>query len=79
MNNKGVGALFCLMAAILMSARYVAAAIFMSAAQSWSSELFRSALQYIGPSLPIAAAAALITGLIFLIAGVLQDRRNRDN
>ena len=27
MNNKGVGAVFCLIAAILMSARYIAAAI----------------------------------------------------
>ena len=78
MNNKGVGAIFCLIAAILMAARYVAAAIFMSAAQSWSSELFRSALKYIGPSLPIAAAAALLAGVIFLVSGLIQDRRSRD-
>ena len=79
MNNKGVGAIFCLIAAILMAARYVAAAIFMSAAQSWSSELFRSALQYVGPILPVCAIAALIAGLAFLIAGLKQDRRSRNN
>ena len=79
MNNKGVGAIFCLIAAILMASRYVAAAIFMSAAQSWSSELFRSALQYVGPSLPIAAAAALLAGVIFLVSGLIQDRRNKNS
>ena len=76
MNNKGVGAIFCLIAAILMAARYVAAAIFMSSVQSWSAELFRSGLQYVGPILPVCAIAALIAGVGFLIAGRKQDRRN---
>ena len=78
MNNKGVGAIFCLIAAILMAARYLSAAIFMSSVQSWSAELFRNGLQYVGPSLPIAAAAALLAGVIFLVSGLIQDRRSRD-
>ena len=78
MNNKGVGAIFCLIAAILMAARYLSAAIFMSSVQSWSAELFRNGLQYVGPSLPIAAAAALLAGVIFLVSGLIHDRRSRD-
>ena len=78
MNNKGVGAIFCLIAAILMSARYLSAAIFMSSVQTWSAELFRSGLQYVGPMLPVCAIAALLAGLAFLTAGILQDRRNKD-
>ena len=73
MNNKGVGAVFCLIAAILMSARYVTAAIFMSGISTWSSEMFQTSLNYIGPALPTAAIAALIVGVIFLGIGVFQD------
>ena len=76
MNNKGVGAIFCLIAAILLAAQYVSAAIFMSGIQTWSAEHFRSALQYVGPILPVCAIAALVAGVGFLIAGRKQDRRN---
>ena len=79
MNNKGVGAIFCLIAAILLAAQYVAAAIYMSGVTSWSAEDFRIALRYVGPILPVAAIAALIAGVGFLISGVLQGRRSRDN
>lgn len=34
MNNKGVGAIFCLISAILISARYISAAVFMSGVNS---------------------------------------------
>ena len=73
MNNKGVGAVFCLIAAILTAARYVTAAIFMSGVASWDSELFRAGLDYIGPALPIAAIAALAVGVVFLAVGVFRD------
>ena len=59
MNNKGVGAVFCLIAALLMAAKYLAAAIFMSGVVSWSGELFRSGLEYVGSPLSIAAGIAL--------------------
>ena len=75
MNNKGVGAVFCLIAAILMAARYVTAALFMSSISTWSSDMFRASLEYIGPALPIAAIAALIVGVVFLAAGIIQDRK----
>ena len=73
MNNKGVGAVFCLIAALLTAARYMTAAIFMSGVLSWDGELFRAGLEYIGPALPIAAWAALAAGVVFLAVGVLQD------
>ncbi len=75
MNNKGVGAVFCLIASILMAARYVTASIYMSNFSTKSNELFRAGLDYIGPALPIAAIAALIVGVIFLAVGIIQDRK----
>ena len=75
MNNKGVGAVFCLIAAILMAARYVTAALFMSSISTWSSDMFRASLEYIGPALPIAAIAALAVGVVFLGVGIFKDKK----
>ncbi len=75
MNNKGVGAVFCLIAAILMVARYLSAAIFMSSTPTWSAEHFSDALSYVGAPLRIAAICALVVGAVFLIFGIVQDRK----
>ena len=73
MNNKGVGAVFCLMASILTAARYLTAAIFMSGVSAWDSELFQAGLRYTGSSLKWAAVMALIVGVAFLGMGLYQD------
>lgn len=77
MNNKGIGAVFCLIAAILMSARYVSAAVFMSNVTSWDSALFHSGLSYIGPSLMIASIVSLAVGIAFLCCGLYQDAKSK--
>ena len=77
MNNKGVGSVFCLIAALLMSARYISAAIFVSSSPSWSADHFQAALQYNGPVLLILAIAAAVIGICFIIAGLVQDKKGR--
>ena len=77
MNNKAVGAIFCLIAAILASARYLAAAIFMSGTRSWDAELFAAGLSYVGAPLLIAAVAAGIIGAVFLAVGIFQDSKKK--
>ena len=77
MNNKGVGAIFCLISAILASARYIAAAIFMSNVTSWDSSLFQAGLSYVGSPLKVAAIVALIAGICFLGYGLLQDLKKQ--
>ena len=79
MNNKGVGVFFCLIAALLMAARYLSAAVFMSGVASWSAELYQSGLSYVGSPLKIASIAALIAGIAFLAAGVVQELRGKQN
>lgn len=74
MNNKGVGAIFCLIAAILTAARYISAASFMSGVSTWSAETFREALSYEGPVIVIAAALALGVGIFFLVLGMSKDK-----
>ena len=73
MNNKGVGAIFCLIAAILIGVRYLTAAVYMSSSSIWSAELFEASLSYIGPALLITSIAALVVGIGFLCFGLLQD------
>lgn len=75
MNNKGVGAIFCLIAAILMAARYLSAAIFMSGTPTWSAENFSSSLSYVGSPLLILSIIALLVGIVFLIVGIFRDRK----
>jgi|LAHU01.1.fsa_nt_gb hypothetical protein len=73
MNNKGIGTIFCLISAILTSARYLAAATFMSGVSSWDSELFSIGLGYIGAPLKIISIIALLVGVVFLGYGIYQD------
>ncbi len=78
MNNKGVGAIFCLIAAFLASVRYITAAIFLSNSMSWDSDLFQAGLNYVGSPLKIPAIIALIAGVCFLGLGVIQDFKKQD-
>ena len=78
MNNKGIGAVFCLISAILISAKYISAAILMSGGNTWDATLFAAGLGYVGPFLSIASAVALIVGLLFLGYGVYEEiRKNK--
>lgn len=78
MNNKGIGAVFCLISAILISAKCISAAIFMSGVNTWDATLFAAGLGYVGPFLSIASAVALIVGLLFLGYGVYEEiRKNK--
>ncbi len=73
MNNKGIGTFFCFISVLLMSARYLSAAIFMSGVSSWSSELFANGLLYVGAPLKVASIVSLAVGILFLIYGLSQD------
>ncbi len=78
MNNKGVGAVFCLISAILASAWYITTATFMSGTPSWSADFFKTGLDYVGSSLKIWAIIALVAGICFLGLGIVQDLKKKD-
>ena len=63
MENKIVGAIFCFMSAVLISARYVSAAIFMSGVVSWNATLFAAGLECVGPFLAIAAGIMVVSSI----------------
>ena len=78
MNNKGIGAIFCLISAVLTSTRYMAAAIFMSNVTTWDRSLFQAGLSYVGSPLKVTAIIALIAGICFLGYGVFRDSKKQD-
>ncbi len=77
MNKRGAGVLFCLIAAILFSARYISAAIFMSGVVSWSNDLFLSSLEYIGYPLLSLSTLSLIVGVAYLIWAEWEEWKMR--
>lgn len=68
MSKRSVGVSLISIAAFLYGIRYVAAAIFGSGVSSWSSELFRSMLNYVGNGPVIASWIALIAGVGYLLS-----------
>lgn len=78
MGKRGVGAIFCLIAAILFSARYIVAAIFMSGASSWDDALFAAGLKYVGSPLLALSSISFIIGIGYLLwAEILEKKINR--
>lgn len=75
MSKRGVGALFCLIASILFSARYIAAAIFMSGVSSWNSDLFKAGLEYVGTPLLHLSMLSLIVGVGYLVWEEILDKK----
>ncbi len=79
MDKRGVGALFCLTAGILFSARYLTAAVFMSGVSSWGGDLFAAGLEYVGAPLLTLSIVSLLVGVCYLVWAELSDKENRRN
>ena len=77
MNNRGIGVIFCAIAALLMSVRYMAAAMIMSRMGSWSEDLFKTVLEYLGSPLKIASICALIAGIAFIVYSFFENDKKK--
>ena len=77
MNNKGVGAVFCLISAILTSTRYIAAAVLMSNVTYKDSTFFQAGLSYVGSPLKVTAIIAVVIGICFLGYGLFQESQKQ--
>lgn len=74
MSRRTAGVMFCLIAAILCAARYIAAAIFMSGVSSWDRKLFAVGLEYVGTPLQTLSIISLIIGIAYLVLAEFPDR-----
>lgn len=75
MNDKVIGAIFCLISAKLMSVRYLAAAIYISGASLWSEDFFKAGLEYVGSPLKTWSIISLVVGIVFIAYGLYQDHK----
>lgn len=69
------GAIFCLIAALLEAGRYIAAAVYVSGMTTWSSDMFATGLEYVGDTLKYLAIAALAVGILYIVWGELDERK----
>jgi hypothetical protein len=80
MSRRTTGVLLLVIASLLYSTRYVAAAIYSSGMSGWGKELFNTMLQYVGPGLPIWSSIAFAAGLLYLVwAEIDAIRTQRSN
>ena len=75
MNRRGAGVVFCLIAALLYSTRFVSAAIWGSggAGGTWCSELFRAMYNNIGSGLTTASIISMLVGVAYLVWAEIDD------
>ena len=79
MKRRIVGAIFCLISAILYGCKYLCAAIFMSNVKSWSTENFQAGLEYVGSPLTIISVVALLVGIGSLVMAEIESYNSRSN
>jgi hypothetical protein len=77
MNKRTTGVGLLAIAAFLYATRYIAAAIFGSGIASFSTELFRSMLQYVGIAPLIWSILAAIAGVAYLVWAESDERLQR--
>ena len=76
MNRRTAGISLIFISAFLYAARYIAAATYGSGQTSWSAELFRGLLQYVGGGLVTWSIVALVAGVFFLVLAEITELRS---
>lgn len=67
------GAILVLAAAILESAKHIAAALYLNETSEWSEEMFRTGLEYVGNELSFCAIACGAVGFALIAYGVIKS------
>ena len=81
MSRRTTGALLLAIAAFLFATRYLSAAIYGSAMNSWSMELFRNMFHNVGSGLTNWSMVTLVAGLLYLawseVDSIIQSRSRK--
>lgn len=77
MNRRGVGAVFCLLAALFLCTWNLSAAIFLSSTPSWDMGLFAAGLEYTGILLPAVSFLSLAVGIGWLVVAEMIERKEK--
>jgi len=80
MKRRGIGVAFISISALLISTKYISAAIFGSGVVSWDEQMFNGMLDYVGNDLSNFSLWALIIGVGYLAWGEYEELKlNKKN
>lgn len=77
MKKQFLGSIFLLIASVLYSAKYIAAAVSGANSSIWSDQEFSQYLSYIPPQFNIAILTSLVIGLTYFIWGILDSQQEK--
>lgn len=73
MTRRGTGIAFIAISALLISIKYISAAVFGSGVTSWDAELFNAMLSYVGNTLSNFSLLSLLIGVGYIGWGEYED------
>ncbi|PCD82206.1 hypothetical protein CNQ87_16520 [Lysinibacillus fusiformis] len=77
---KGIfGSIFLLISTMFYLTRYICASIGVSKSSTWSTEEFNVFLKNVPNNLLILSIIFLLIGLLFIVCGVVDHLKNKDN
>jgi hypothetical protein len=74
MNKRGTGVAFIAISALLISSKYISAAIFGSGVASWDKSLFDAMLEYVGNTLSMFSLFAFVVGVAYIVWGEREEK-----
>ncbi|WP_339250902.1 hypothetical protein NSQ43_13220 [Sporosarcina sp. FSL W8-0480] len=77
MTKRGAGIAFVAISALLISVKYISAAIFGSGVSSWDKELFDAMLSYVGNTLNIFSLLSLLVGVSYIAWGEYEELKRK--
>jgi len=78
MSKRGAGVSFIAISAILISSKYVSAAIFGSGLSNWDKNLFNSMLNYVGNTLTIFSLVTFVFGVSYIFWGEYEEQNYKN-
>lgn len=77
MAKRGAGIAFIAISALLISVKYISAAIFGSGVASWDKGLFDAMLSYVGITLNIFSLLSLLVGVSYIAWGEYEEFKRK--
>ncbi|MFC5603169.1 hypothetical protein [Sporosarcina koreensis] len=78
MAKRGAGIAFIAISALLLSVKYISAAIFGSGVASWDEGLFNAMLSYVGNTLNIFSLLSLLVGILYIAWGEYDELKRKE-
>ncbi|RSD28428.1 hypothetical protein [Mesobacillus subterraneus] len=79
MNKRGVGVAFIAISALLISSKYISAAIFGSGVASWDKSLYDAMLSYVGNTLSTFSVVTFVVGVGYIVWAERENWKGQES